>query len=246
MKTNNSTDTKDILDECQETLKAHIIPDPPDYGKQNFGYEFCKKHGDKTGAILFILLLVGLCTFAIVSFKANLAIGESTKIDMQVSTTVIHHNAETTNPSAFSKFLNKKIKGDPKIIAAFDSLMKAKRATTLAEQEEHRQHIRDSLAQYIYRRDSIRAELLREDSLRLELEKAKKAKIDYIAVIDDGITKRTVNVNSVVDTLTEEVTTQLGKTFTIMSVESAKERQKEIDRTKDYYKHLRIKTEQIL
>lgn len=99
---------------------------------------------------------------------------------------------------------------------------------------------------YIYRRDSIRAELLREDSLRLELEKAKKAKIDYIAVIDDGITKRTVNVNSVVDTLTEEVTTQLGKTFTIMSVESAKERQKEIDRTKDYYKHLRIKTEQIL
>lgn len=192
------------------------------------------------------MLLVGLCTFAIVSFKANLAIGESTKIDMQVSTTVIHHNAETTNPSAFSKFLNKKIKGDPKIIAAFDSLMEAKRATTLAEQEEHRQHIRDSLAQYIYRRDSIRAELLREDSLRLELEKAKKAKIDYIAVIDDGITKRTVNVNSVVDTLTEEVTTQLGKTFTIMSVESAKERQKEIDRTKDYYKHLRIKTEQIL
>jgi len=165
---------------------------------------------------------------------------------MQVSTTVIHHNAETTNPSAFSKFLNKKIKGDPKIIAAFDSLMEAKRATTLDEQEERRQHIRDSLAQYIQRRDSIRAELLREDSLRLELEKAKKAKIDYIAVIDDGITKRTVNVNSVVDTLTEEVTTQLGKTFTIMSVESAKERQKEIDRTKDYYKHLRIKTEQIL
>ena len=244
MKTNNSTDTKDILDECQETLKAHVIPDPPDYGKQNIGYEFCNKHGDKAGAILFILLLVGLCTFAIVSFKANLAIGESTNIDMQVSTTVIHH--ETTNPSSFSKFLNKKIEGDPKIIAAFDSLMEAKRAATLAEQEERRQHIRDSLAQYIHRRDSIRTELLREDSLRLELEKAKKAKIDYIAVIDDGITKRTVNVNSVVDTLTEEVTTQLGKTFTTMSVESAKERQKEIDRTKDYYKHLRIKTEQIL
>ena len=74
----------------------------------------------------------------------------------------------------------------------------------------------------------------------------KKIKVDFIAFIDDGITKRTVNVNSVVDTLTEEVTTQLGKTFTIMSVESAKERQKEIDRTKDYYKHLRIKTEQIL
>lgn len=244
MKTNNSTDTKDILDECQETLKAHIIPDPPDYGKQNFGYEFCNKHGDKTGAILFILLLVGLCTFAIVSFKANLDLGEARPIDMQVSTTVIHH--EKTNPSSFSKFLNKKIEGDPKLIAAFDSLMEAKRAATLAEQEERRQHIRDSLAQYIQRRDSIRVELLREDSLRLELEKAKKAKIDYIAVIDDGITKRTVNVNSVIDTLTEEVTTQLGKTFTIMSVESAKERQKEIDRTKDYYKHLRIKSEQIL
>ena len=244
MKTNNSTNTKDILDECQETLKAHVIPDPPDYGKQNFGYEFCDKHGDKAGAILFILLLVGLCTFAIVSFKANLNLGEPRPVDMQVSTTVIHHDAETTNP--FSKFLNKKLEGDPKLIAAFDSLMEARRAATLAEQEERRQHIRDSLAQYIQRRDSIRAELLREDSLRLELEKAKKAKIDYIAVIDDGITKRTVNVNSVVDTLTEEVTTQLGKTFTTMSVESAKERQKEIDRTKDYYKHLRIKTEQIL
>ena len=207
MKTNNSTDTKDVL----------------------------------INAILFILLLAGLCAFVIVSFKSNLAIGESTNIDMQISTMVIHHDAETTNPSSFSKFLNKKIEGDPKIIAAFDSLMEAKRAATLA-----RQHIRDSLAQYIHRRDSIRAELLREDSLRLELEKAKKAKIDYIAVIDDGITKRTVNVNSVVDTLTEEVTTQLGKTFTIMSVESAKERQKEIDRTKNYYKHLRIKTEQIL
>lgn len=246
MKTNNSTDIKDILDECRETPKPHVIPDPPDYGKQNFGYEFCNKHGDKAGAILFILLLVGLYTFAIVSFKANLAISESTNIDMQVSTTVIHHDAETTNLSAFSKFLNKKLEGDPKIIAAFDSLMEAKRAATLAEQEERRQHIRDSLAQYIHRRDSIRAELLREDSLRLELEKAKKVKINYIAVIDDGITKRTVNVNSVVDTLTEEVTTQLGKTFTIMSVESAKERQKEIDRTNDYYKHLRIKTEQIL
>ena len=246
MKTNNTTNTEDILTECQESLKAHVIPDPPDYGNPNIGYEFCNKHGDKVGAILFILLLVGLCTFAIVSFKANLAIGESTPIDMQVSTTVIHHDVERTDPSVFSKFLNKKIEGDPKLIAAFDSLMEAKRAATLAEQEERRQHIRDSLAQYIQRRDSIRAELLREDSLRLELEKAKKAKIDYIAVIDDGITKRTVNVNSVVDTLIEEVTTQLGKTFTIMSVESAKERQKEIDRTKDYYKHLRIKTEQIL
>ena len=246
MKTNNSTNTKDILTETQETLKAHVIPDPPDYGKQNFGYEFCNKHGDKTGAILFILLLVGLCTFAIVSLKANLNLGEPRPVDMQVSTTVIHHGVEKTNPSAFSKFLNKKIEGDPKLIAAFDSLMEAQRAATLAEQEERRQHIRDSLAQYIQRRDSIRAELLREDSLRLELEKAKKAKIDYIAVIDDGITKRTVNVNSVVDTLTEQVTTQLGNAFTTMSIETVKERQKEIDRTKDYYKRLRIKTEQIL
>lgn len=79
-----------------------------------------------------------------------------------------------------------------------------------------------------------------------ELINTGKVLVEMHTIIDDGITKRTVNVNSVVDTLTEEVTTQLGKTFTIMSVESAKERQKEIDRTKDYYKHLRIKTEQIL
>ena len=124
--------------------------------------------------------------------------------------------------------------------------MKAKQEASLAVQEERRQHIRDSLARFIYRRDSIRAELVRQDSIRLELEKKRQARIDYFAVIDDGITKRTVNVNSVVDTLTEQVTTELGNAFTTMSIETVKERQKEIDRTKDYYKRLRIKTEQLL
>lgn len=246
MKTNNFIHTEDILTETQETLNAHVIPDPPDYGNQNVGYDFCNKHGGKVSVILFTLMLIGLFAFAIVSLEANLNLGKPRPIDMQVTTTVIHHNVEKTDPSVFSKFLYKKIEGDPQIIAAFDSIMAAKREASLAAQEERRQHIRDSLARFIYRRDSIRAELVRQDSIRLELEKKRQARIDYFAVIDDGITKRTVNVNSVVDTLTEQVTTELGNAFTTMSIETVKERQKEIDRTKDYYKRLRIKTEQIL
>ena len=80
----------------------------------------------------------------------------------------------------------------------------------------------------------------------MELERQKKAQIEYIAVIDDGITKRTVNVNTVSDTLPENVTEQLGEAFETMTLEAVRERQKEIDRTKDYYKHLRLPTERIL
>ena len=112
--------------------------------------------------------------------------------------------------------------------------------------EARRKFVDDSIARYQVLHDSLFEAMRVNDSIDAALVNKKKIKVDFIAFIDDGITKRTVNVNSVVDTLTEEVTTQLGKTFTIMSVESAKERQKEIDRTNDYYKHLRIKTEQIL
>jgi hypothetical protein len=246
MKTNNFIHTEDILTETQEALKTHVIPDPPDYGNQNVGYEFCNKHGGKVSVILFTLMLIGLFAFAVVSLEANLNLGKPRPVDMQVTTTVIHHNVEKINPSVFSKYLNKRIEGDPQIIAAFDSIMAAKHEASLAAQEARRQHIRDSLASFIYRRDSIRAELVRQDSIRIELEKKRQARIDYFAVIDDGITKRTVNVNSVVDTLTEQVTTELGNAFTTMSIETVKERQKEIDRTKDYYKRLRIKSEALL
>lgn len=125
-------------------------------------------------------------------------------------------------------------------------LQKIEAAKDAKRREEE---IKDSIArqeQYAYLHDSILTAIHIQDSIDNELSKQQRIKANYIAFIDDGITKRTVNVNSVVDTLTEQVTTELGKTFTIMSVESAKERQKEIDRTKDYYKHLRIKTEQIL
>lgn len=251
MKNNNFIHTEDLLNENQESglnePKVHVLPDPPYYGTENVGYDFCNKHGGKASVILFTLMLIGLFTFAIVSLKANLNLGKPRPVDMQVTTTVIHHNAvPKTNPSVFSKYLNKKIEGDPQIIAAFDSIMEAKREASLAAQEARRQHIRDSLARFIYRRDSIRTELVRQDSIRLELEKRRQARIDYFAVIDDGITKRTVNVNSVVDTLTEQVTTELGNAFTTMSIETVKERQKEIDRTKDYYKRLRIKGEALL
>ena len=132
------------------------------------------------------------------------------------------------------------------MIAKFDSLMEARRVATLEEQERNRQRIRDSLAQYFHVRDSIRAELLREDSLKAELERAKKVKIDYIAVIDDGITKRTVNINSVADSLTAENTELLGKTFHTATYQAVIDRQKEINKTRDYYKHFRLNTESLL
>ena len=115
-----------------------------------------------------------------------------------------------------------------------------------AEAEKRKQFVRDSILAYVHKKDSIRKELIRLDSIRLELERQKKAQIEYIAVIDDGITKRTVNVNTVSDTLTENMTNQLGETFSTMAVEAVRERQKEIDKTKDYYKRLRLPTERLL
>ena len=132
------------------------------------------------------------------------------------------------------------------MIALVDSMMETKRLAALEEQEKHKQYIRDSLARYIHVRDSIRTEILKEDSIKLELERAKKVKIDYLAIIDDGIVKRTVNVNSIADTLTAENTELLGKTFHTATYQAVIDRQKEINKNKNYYKHRRLKTESLL
>lgn len=235
----------DVPDKPEPEVKPYISVEKPHYGKPNFGYNFLIKYGKAMKINTFIAMVFFVCLMGVTLFMTNVEVSNH-QINATTTVTVVQHEPTQDIPTTFSKFLNKNIKGNPEMIAKFDSLMEARRVATLEEQEKNRQRIRDSLAQYIHVRDSIRAELLREDSLKAELERAKKVKIDYIAVIDDGITKRTVNVNSVADTLTPENTEILGKTFHTATYQAVVDRQKEINKTKNYYKHLRLKTESLL
>ena len=215
----------------------------PNYGKINIGYKFLKKFGGIMKLSLFIAMTIIIGLLSISLFFIN--VEESKQIQVNTTTTVVQHEPKQDIPTAFSKFLNKNVKGNPEMIAKFDSLMEANRAATL-ENSRRKQYIKDSLIHYFQIRDSIRIELLKQDSIRLELERDKKARIDYIAIIDDGITKRTVNVNSVADSLTPENMEILGKTFHTATYQAVIDRQKEIDKDKNYYKHLRLNTESLL
>lgn len=228
----------------ENTDSPRVQPDPIDYGTPNIGYETINKHSEKISALLFIFILV--C--AVITSKAFYEYGQenepiSTRVN--ASSTVVHHGSD----DGFD-FFHKRYEIDPKVKALIDSMEQAEREKRLAmeaeEREKRKQFMRDSILAYVHMRDSIRHEILRQDSIRMELERQRKAQIEYIAVIDDGITKRTVNVNTVSDTLPESVTKQLGEAFETMTLEAVRERQNEIDRTKDYYKRLRLPTERIL
>lgn len=228
----------------ENTDSPWVQPDPVHYGTPNIGYETINKHSEKISALLFIFILI--CS--VITCKAFYEYGqENEPISTRVNTssTVIHHGSN----DGFD-FFHKRYEIDPKVKALIDSMEQAEREKRLAmeaeEREKRKQFMRDSILAYVHMRDSIRHEILRQDSIRMELERQRKAQIEYIAVIDDGITKRTVNVNTVSDTLPETVTEQLGKAFETMTLEAVRERQKEINRTKDYYKHLRLPTERIL
>ena len=221
-----------------------VQPEPPNYGHESISYKVLDKHSEKISAFLFVFMLIAVvltCRAFYIHGEANQSI--SPKVNATV--TVTHHSS-----SNGSSFLNKRFEIDPKVKDMIDSMEQAEREKRLAmeaeEREKRKQFMRDSILAYVHMRDSIRHEILRQDSIRMELERQKKAQIEYIAVIDDGITKRTVNVNTVSDTLPETVTKQLGEAFETMTLEAVRERQKEIDRTKDYYKHLRLPTERIL
>lgn len=233
----------DIPNEPEPEVKSYIPEEPPYYGKPNKGYEFIVKYGKIMKISTLVATIVFFCLISITLFMINIDVSKSASAKITVSTT--YHN-NNTNTSVISNLLNKKIEKNTEMIALVDSMMETKRLAALEEQEKHKQHIRDSLARYIHVRDSIRTEILKEDSIKLELERAKKVKIDYIAVIDDGITKRTVNVNSVADSLTPENTEILGKNFHTVTYQAVIDRQNEINKTRNYYKHLRLKTESLL
>lgn len=99
-------------------------------------------------------------------------------------------------------------------------------------------------AQFI--KDGLMIELAKQDAENLKLAEERKAKITYTAVIDDGITKRVVGVNTISDSLIPEIAMQVGKSFQTISVQIAKDRQAEIDKNSEYYKHERLNTESIL
>ena len=230
----------------ETTDSPWVQPDPVDYGTPNIGYKTINKHSEKISAILFIFILV--CTVITCKFfyeygQKNESI--STKVNVNASSSVVYHSSD----NGFD-FFNKRFEVDPKIKALIDSMEQAKREKRLAmeaeQREKRKQFIRDSIQAYVHMRDSIRHEILRQDSISAELERQRKAQIEYIAVIDDGITKRTVNVNTVYDTLPETVTKHLGEAFETMALEAVRERQNEINRTKDYYKRLRLPIERIL
>lgn len=106
----------------------------------------------------------------------------------------------------------------------------------LVKQQDREQFIKDSLM----------IELAKQDTENLKLAEERKVKITYTAVIDVGITKRVVDVNTISDSLTPEIDMQVGKSFQTISVQTAKDRQAEIDKNSGYYKHERLKTESML
>lgn len=243
-KTNYNNDESYEPHVTDQSYKPFVLEDPPNYGKPNYGYEFINKHHEKIGVALWIFVL--LCSVVICkSFYEYGQAHEPVSTKANVSVTVTRHSDPSSGPD-----FNKRYEVDPKVKAAVDSMWAAEKAKRdsmkTAEAEKRKQFVRDSILAYVHKKDSIRKELIRLDSIRLDLERQRKAQIEYIAVIDDGITKRTVNVNAVSDTLTEDMTNQLGETFGTMAVEAVRERQKEIDRTKDYYKRLRLPTERLL
>lgn len=224
--------------------KPFVLEDPPDYGKPNYGYKFINKHHGKINAALWILVLL----WTVITCKVFYEHGQEKELfstKANVSVTVTRHSELFRGPD-----FNKRYEVVPKLKTAIDSMWAAETekrdSLKAAEAEKRKQFVRDSILAYAHKKDSIRNELIRQDSIRLELERQKKVQIEYIAVIDDGITKRIVNVNTVSDTLTENMTNQLGEAFSIMAVETVRERQKEIDKIKDYYKRHLLPTEKLL
>ena len=101
--------------------------------------------------------------------------------------------------------------------------------------KKRKEFIRDSILREIYVRDSIRKELMRQDSINSEFTKLQQVYINYLAIIDDGVTRRTVNVESIADADIDILTSNLGIAFQEMTVNTVRDRQDEIDKNPEYY-----------
>ena len=209
--------------------KPHLEADEPNYGNVSLSYPYLVKHD---------LFLFFLFATIFVVFKFTEVSNETPDIDIYVSSTVSYSNnykmtsmdiGAAKRHAIFSYSEEDWEKTKTKVKQIQDSM-------ALAKQQDREQFIKDSLM----------IELAKQDAENLKLAEERKAKITYTAVIDDGITKRVVDVNTISDSLTPEIAMQVGKSFQTISVQTAKDRQAEIDKNSEYYKHERLKTESML
>ena len=215
--------------------KPYLVEDEPNYGNVSITYPYLVKHNKKIHAGLFLFFL--FITFFVV-LKFTEVDQNTPDIDIYVSSTVTYNNNYKMLPSDINAAKNKVIfpyteedweRTKTKVKQIQDSI-------ALVKKENREQFVKDS----------IMLELAKQDAENLKLAEEKKAKITYTAVIDDGITKRVVDVNTVSDSLTPEIAMQVGKSFQDISVQTAKDRQEEIDKNSEYYKHERLKSESML
>ena len=215
--------------------KPYLVEDEPNYGNVSITYPYLVKHDKKIHAGLFLFFL--FITFFVV-LKFTEVDQNTPDIDIYVSSTVTYNNNYKMLSSDINAAKNKVIfpyteedweRTKTKVKQIQDSI-------ALVKKENREQFVKDS----------IMLELAKQDAENLKLAEEKKAKITYTAVIDDGITKRVVDVNTVSDSLTPEIAMQVGKSFQDISVQTAKDRQEEIDKNSEYYKHERLKSESML
>lgn len=215
--------------------KPHLEEDEPNYGNVSLSYPYLVKHDKKIHAGLFLFFLFATIFVVLKFTEVN---NETPDIDIYVSSTVTYSSnykmasmdiAAAKKNALFSYTEEDWEKTKTKVKQIQDSM-------ALVKQQDREQFIKDSLM----------IELAKQDAENLKLAEEKKAKITYTAVIDDGITKRVVDVNTISDSLTPEIAMQVGKSFQTISVQTAKDRQAEIDKNSEYYKHERLKTESML
>ncbi len=215
--------------------KPYLEADEPNYGNISITYPYLVKHNRKIHVSLFLIFLFATI---FVTFKFIEVNSKTPDIDIFVSSIVTYGNNYKTTPididaakknALFSYTEEDWKKTKTKVKQIRDSM-------ALVKQQDHEQFIKDSLM----------IELAKQDAENLKLAEERKSKITYTAVIDDGITKRVVDVNTISDSLTPEITMQVGKSFQTISVQTAKDRQTEIDKNSEYYKHERLKTESML
>lgn len=90
--------------------------------------------------------------------------------------------------------------------------------------------------------DKARDELAKKDSIMMSHAFNKQTNIEYIAVINDGITKRTVNLSALTDSLEIDDIEKLGDSFAQQAIQAVSDRNKEI-KDKNYYKHTLLEAE---
>lgn len=212
--------------------KPYLEPEEPNFGKTNIGYNFINAHHEFISGMLFICMLVICCAGAIIFYP------DPKQNDTEIFVTTSKYVSNPTDyyrPESYNKFKQKMADASIRGHYLMDSLR---------HYNDSIQHVQDSIA---FVRDSIAEELRIQDSIAaIELAMRKKTKVTYMAVIDDGITKRTVDASMVVDSVIEHDMSNLEKAFTEVSVNTVRDRQVEIDSSDNYYNNIRKNEEQTI